>query len=135
MNNPGGNNMKYEDFLGQVQHRGRMASQEEAVRATRATLETFGERLYGGSADNLAAQLPLEIGHFLRTPPYHGRFAVEDFYQRVAEREGREVSVAIFHARVVLNVMEEAVDEGEMKKIRAQLPEEWNAILENLHIP
>jgi len=126
--------MKYEDFLGQVQHRARLASQEDAVRATRATLETFGERLYGGSADNLAAQLPLEIGHFLRTPPYHGRFAVEDFYQRVAEREGRGLSDAIFHARVVLNVLEDAVDSGEMKKIRAQLPVEWNAILDNLHI-
>lgn len=126
--------MKYEDFLGQVQHRARLASQEDAVRATRATLETFGERLCGGSADNLAAQLPMEIGHFLRTPPYHGRFDIEDFYQRVAEREGRELSDAVFHAKVVFNVMEEAVDAGEMKKIRAQLPEEWKGIMENLHL-
>lgn len=125
--------MKYEDFLGQVQHRARLASQEDAVRATRATLETFGERLCGGSADNLAAQLPMEIGHFLRTPPYHGRFSVEDFYQRVAEREGRELSDAVFHAKVVLNLIEEAVDAGEMKKIRAQLPEEWKTIMDDLN--
>lgn len=125
--------MKYEDFLGQVQHEARLASLEEAVRATRATLETFGERLYGGSADNLAAQLPMEIGHFLRTPPYHGRFTLEDFYQRVAEREGHGLSDAIFHARVVLGVMEAAVDSGEMKKIRAQLPHEWDALMGNPH--
>ncbi|MGI9212035.1 MAG: DUF2267 domain-containing protein [Methylococcaceae bacterium] len=125
--------MKYEDFLGQVQHQARLASLEEAVRAIRATLETFGERLYGGSADNLAAQLPMEIGHFLRTPPYHGRFTLEDFYQRVAEREGRGLSDAIFHARVVLNVMEVAVDSGEMKKIRAQLPHEWDSLMGNPH--
>ena len=125
--------MKYEDFLGQVQHRARLSSQEDAVRATRATLETFGERLYGGSADNLSAQLPLEIGHFLRIPPYHGRFTVEDFYLRVAEREGRELPEAMFHARVVLGLLAEAVDEGEMKKIRAQLPEEWKEIIEHLH--
>lgn len=40
--------MQYEQFVGQVQNRGRMASQGEAVRAICATLETLGERLAGG---------------------------------------------------------------------------------------
>ncbi len=50
--------MKYDEFISQVQRRANLASREEAERATRATLETLGERLAGGEAKDLAAQLP-----------------------------------------------------------------------------
>jgi uncharacterized protein (DUF2267 family) len=122
--------MHYDDFLGQVQHRARLGTREDAVRATRATLETLGERLFGGSADNLAAQLPQEIGIFLQERKTQERFDVHEFFRRVGEREHREVSDAVFHARAVLDVLGDAVSGGEMQKLRAQLPEDWKHLFE-----
>ncbi len=54
--------MKHDEFIGQMQYRARLSSRGAAERATRATLETLAERLAGGEARDLAAQLPPEIG-------------------------------------------------------------------------
>lgn len=58
--------MKHDEFIGHVQHGARLASRGAAERATRAALETLRERVPDGLADNLAAQLPTEIGEHLR---------------------------------------------------------------------
>ena len=59
--------MKHDEFIGRVQHYARLASRGDAERATRATLETLGERLAGGEPKDLASQLPPEIGlHLLQ---------------------------------------------------------------------
>jgi uncharacterized protein (DUF2267 family) len=55
--------MRHDEFIGEVQHRVKLPSRGDAERATRATLETLGERL--GAPDNHAAQLPPEIGRHL----------------------------------------------------------------------
>ena len=52
--------MKHDEFIGRVQHYARLASRGDAERATRATLETLGERLAGGEPKDLASQLPPE---------------------------------------------------------------------------
>ena len=63
--------MEHDEFIGQVQHRARLGSRGDAERATRATLETLAERIADGAANNLAAQLPNEIGeHALDSPPF-----------------------------------------------------------------
>ncbi len=53
--------MQYDEFIGQVQHRARLANSEQAVRATRATLETLGRRLFGGEMAHVRSQLPPEF--------------------------------------------------------------------------
>lgn len=120
--------MEYHEFLGQVQHRARLGSFEEATRATRATLETLGERLFGGEAGNLASQLPLEIGRFLLEPTKKESFDVDEFFQRVSIREGADLPEAIFHARMVIDVLTEAVSPGLMAKVKAQLPSDYNKL-------
>src|SRR5947209_11217991 len=57
--------MKYDEFISQVQHRAKLNSREDAVRASSATLETLGERLAGGEAKDLASQLPQELALYL----------------------------------------------------------------------
>ena len=58
--------MNYHDFMGHVQNRARLGTTGEAVHATRATLNVLSQRLYGDMSDNLAAQLPEEIGDYLK---------------------------------------------------------------------
>ncbi len=96
--------MKYDEFVAQVQRRADLKTKDEAVQAIQATLETLGERLTGGEAKDLAAQLPPEIATYLQQPLAGSGvpFTLDDFFMRVAEREGCELAEATFNARVIL---------------------------------
>lgn len=124
--------MKHDEFIGQVQHRARLSSRGAAERATRATLETLAERLAGGEAKDLAAQLPPEIGEHLRGEwsAMGDRFSLGEFFRRVGLREGVDLPEAVFHARAVIEVLSEAVSKGEMDDVRAQLPAEFARLFE-----
>lgn len=122
--------MQYDEFIGQVQHRARLASGGEAVRAVHAVLQTLGERLYGREADNLAAQLPGEIGFYLQQAEQREPFSMREFFERVAEREGVDYPDAVYHARAVMSVILDAVSPGEIADMRAQLPAEFNPLFQ-----
>jgi uncharacterized protein (DUF2267 family) len=120
--------MKYNEFVGQVQNRARLGTEEAAVSAIRATLETLGDRLVLDEAQHLAAQLPQEIGYYLRQSDRMERFSLDEFFERVCEREKVDMPDATHHARVVMEVLTEAVDETQMKQVRNQLPNEFNPL-------
>lgn len=110
-----------------------MGSREEAESAIRATLRTLAERLSGEEAEHLASQLPPGIAEHLR----HERsgagesFDLQEFFERVDERDGvADEPRAVYHARVVIEVLGEAVTEGEMDDIRSQLPAEYALLFE-----
>ena len=122
--------MQYDEFVGQVQHRARLASPGEAIRAIHATLETLGERLFGGEANNLAAQLPREIGYYLTLAEFLEAMSLKEFYQRVSERERIDLPVSIYHAQAVVSVLLDAVSPGEIADVRAQLPSEYQHLFQ-----
>jgi uncharacterized protein (DUF2267 family) len=120
--------MNYDHFVGQVQHRARLGSLGDAVGAIRGTLETLGERLSGGEAKDLAAQLPREIGYYLfrGAIPFGGeRFHYREFVERVANRERVDPPLAAYHSRVVMEVVGEAVSGGEIDDVADQLPADF----------
>jgi uncharacterized protein (DUF2267 family) len=122
--------MDHDHFIGQVQHRARLASRGEAEAAVRATLETLAERLLDDSAENLASELPRELGHHLRVnAPKFERMSLKEFFDRVTEREKVDEPDAVFHARCVMEVLSEAVSPGAMEKLRQQLPEEFEPLV------
>src|SRR5260370_16536893 len=102
--------MKHDEFIGRVQHHARLPSRGDAERATRATLETLGERLAGGEPKDLASQLPPEIGlHLLRCGGKGERFSLDEFYRRVSEREGQNLPRDSFHPPPALSVLHQPV--------------------------
>ncbi len=124
--------MNYDEFISQVQRRTNLDSREEAERATRATLETLGERLAGGEAKDLAAQLPPELAQYLQQA-YTGiqeKFSLDEFFWRVSQREGVDLTESTYHARVVIALLSEAVTLGEIEDVRAQLPEDFARLFE-----
>jgi uncharacterized protein (DUF2267 family) len=101
-----------------------------AENALTATLETLNERLSGGEARDLAAQLPEEIQPTLRPKAEEAEgFLLEEFYRRVAEREGADIETARIDASAVMRVLREAVTPGELDDVMAQLPEDFNSLL------
>lgn len=124
--------MQYDHFVGQVQHRAHLASQGEAVAAIRATIETLAERLTGTETADLLAQLPKEIAALVPPSSLIGQeaFPLDEFFARVSAREGVDLPKAVHHARVVAEVLREAVSAGEIQDVLAQLPKEYLPLFE-----
>ena len=123
--------MTFDHFVGQVQHRAQLASTDEALRAIRCTFETLAERLDFGETKDLAAQLPRELAIYFAASEHSERFSLNEFFKRVSEREQLTLPKSIHHARVVIEVLQEAVSAGEIRDVRAQLPKQWGALFES----
>src|SRR5439155_1123989 len=114
--------LRYDEFIGQVQHRAGLGSHAEAERATRATLETLAERLAGGEAHDLASQLSPELTRSLEAPDagIGAKLTLDEFFELVSEREGDPT----YNFYVILSgVVEVAVhSDGEERIINRQGP-------------
>lgn len=122
--------MNFSEFVGQVQHRLELAEEGEAVRATRATVTTLGERLQAGEADDLASSLPMEVDRYLREADSGQRFSFDEFVDRVVERGGADRAEAVYHAKVIVGMVAEVTPPGEMEQVRGQLPAEFEPLFE-----
>lgn len=120
--------MKGDQFIAEVRNLAELANNEEAEKATRATLETLRERLAGNEPSNLAAQLPPEIASYVEGSGSGDPFSVHEFYDRVAQKEGVGRDEAIRHARAVATVIQTAVTGGEVDDVRSQLGDEYEEL-------
>jgi uncharacterized protein (DUF2267 family) len=122
--------MQTKEFLGQVQDKAHLATLGEAMRATRATLETLAERLGPDETRHLAAQLPHEIQLFLADTGMSmpERFSSDEFLLRVCAREGIDLPISTHHARAVIDVLTEAVAEGEVGDVLGRLPDDYRRL-------
>ena len=119
--------MKYEQFIKQVQSVAQLSHRQQAERATRATLETLKERIVGDEAKDLASQLPAELQEYLRgREGENGQFfSLQEFYQRVSEKEGTAPSDAATHVQAVFTVLQKAVTPGELADVRANFSDDY----------
>jgi uncharacterized protein (DUF2267 family) len=118
--------MEHDEFIGSVQQRADLAGRGEADSATRAVLSTLGERVTADEAEDLAAQLPLEIGRYLTDEAEHGQqFDAEAFLDRVAElaEAGAVESDPEEATRAVFDVTIEAAGTGQLQDVVTQFPE------------
>lgn len=122
--------MQHDEFIGEVQHRCDLASRGEAIRATRATLTTLGERLQPGEASDLAGPLPMEIDYFLHDANSGQIFNYGHFVQRVAERANADPADANYYAQAIVDVTSETVQEAELQDVMGQLPEDYDDLFE-----
>jgi uncharacterized protein (DUF2267 family) len=120
--------MNYQDFLGRVQARARLASSSAAIKVTRATLMTLGERLLDDQADQLAAQLPEDLAELIEDRGQES-FDLDEFITRVSLRADVDRPEALYQARVVLEVLGEAVSAGSFEKLRNSLPHDMRPLL------
>ncbi len=123
--------MRYEEFVEKVQDRISPARPDEAERAVAATLDTLADRLSHGEARDLAAQLPEELkGVFQKAAGGAEGFSLEEFYRRVAKKEGVSIDTATGQASAVMAVLGEAISDDELEDIRSQLPQEFYHLFE-----
>lgn len=125
--------MQYGEFIKRVSERGGPADRDHASQATTVVLEVLGQRLAGAEPSNLAAQLPEELKKPLSSHAGEAEsFDVDEFFRRVANREGWGCSPeqAREHARAVVATMASFVSEGELDDVRSQLPAGYEVLLQ-----
>jgi len=121
--------MDYDTLVNRVAERAK-ADRDEAATALVATLEVLGQRIGRGEREDLAAQLPPEVKRLVLQEQHAGRrMSLNEFLQRIAEREDRDERTARRHATAVLRTLYDAVGEGEMKDVFAQLPPDYQILL------
>ncbi len=120
--------MKYDEFIGHIQNRAALPSRGDAGRLTRVVLENLGARLQEGEADDLASQLPQELGRHLLNQPLE-EYDLNKLFRRVGESEGVDQPEVTYRTRFVFEVlMMEAASIGEIKDVLDQLPTEFSRL-------
>ncbi|NLG49009.1 MAG: DUF2267 domain-containing protein [Chloroflexi bacterium] len=122
--------MKFDEFVGQVQNRARLASEGQAFDAIKATLTVLGQRLAGGEAEDIAAQLPSQLQEYLLKEGYQDSFGVQEFFQRVSKLEKVDLPESVHHTRAVISVLRDAISPGEYADMLDQLPDEYKPLFE-----
>jgi uncharacterized protein (DUF2267 family) len=105
-----------------------------ARRAAEAVLETLAERISGGEVEDLIVRLPRELHPPLKvgsglSSGVARKMSLDEFVQRIAEREGVSASDAREHARAVLSVLREATGDEEFFDVTSELPDEYAPVL------
>jgi uncharacterized protein (DUF2267 family) len=122
--------VQFEEFVNEVADRAGV-SRDEAESLVRATLRTLAERLSGGEAEDLRAQLPRQLQAELIPPQEEAQgFGVEEFVQKVAARSGIDEADAGAGVIAVLSVIRDAVTPGEFGDVLAQLGRDFAELVE-----
>jgi uncharacterized protein (DUF2267 family) len=123
--------MTNEEFINAVARRAGVSTQQ-AESLTKAVLSALADRLTGGEADDVASQLPKGIKEaMLPTNPEAEPFGLSEFIERVVSRAGVTPEQAEVGARAVMTTLRDAITEGEFKDMMAQLPEEFEQLVQS----
>ena len=122
--------MKYDEFIDAVAIRAGV-SPDDAEVLSYATLQTLGERLTGGEADDLGSQLPVGLQDALHKDFEQAEdFGLEEFVRRVSLNAGTDTSLAWQGVRGVMTTLQDAVSGGEFDDMMAQLPNDFAKVMQ-----
>jgi uncharacterized protein (DUF2267 family) len=121
------------EFLDRVRNRAGL-DRVEAERAADAVLETLAERLAPGEVEDLQAALPERFAPALERGKahVHGRprpMSLDEFVDRVAQKEGLPFGDAFNHTRAVFATLYEALPPRELRDILQELPRGYRETL------
>jgi uncharacterized protein (DUF2267 family) len=124
--------VKYIQFIEKVAEAAGGLSLGRAEAITLATLRTLAERITGTEARDLTAQLPSELKDPLAVNVTERAeyFDLDEFARRVADRADIDLDQAYSGVRAVFATLRGAVSHGEFDDVLAQLPNEFQLLLE-----
>jgi uncharacterized protein (DUF2267 family) len=123
--------VQYDEFVATVAARAGVP-RDEAETLTRATLRVLAERLSGGEAEDLRAQLPKQLQEDLLPPQEEAlSFGADEFARRVAERAGVNEADAGAAVIAVLATIRDAVTAGEFDDVLSQLGREFAELVDS----
>ena len=124
------------DLLERTESTGPIDSTDEARDVIEATMETVGERITDGQAEDLAESLPDVAAEPLLSarPGEAEEFSLAEFLERVDERTERPETddpvEPVERIRAALTGVRDVADETELERTRDQLPGEFDLVFE-----
>jgi uncharacterized protein (DUF2267 family) len=121
--------VKYDEMVKAVKERAGLADREDAERTLWVVVQALSDRLIGGEADDLLAQLPEPLKSEILVIDEADPMDPQEFVQRVArelelpEQEARE------RVRAVFGTLHEAVTEGEWEEVVGQLDKKYAELI------
>jgi uncharacterized protein (DUF2267 family) len=122
--------MEYSEFIQLVEQGSGGPGTEIAERAAEATLRTLAERLPRGEARHIALELPAELLPWLHTESEALAFGIDEFLDRVANREGTDVETALRHARGVFFALGRALSPETVAHLAGLLPRTYAPLVD-----
>ncbi len=130
--------MQENEFIGLVQEAGHLETVDRAQVATEAVLETLGESLTGGEAEDMAAQLPDELAGIVEHADHDAAgYDAHQFIDRVREQlRGTDIEPddAERYADAVTDALAVVLTEGELQDLKAQLDDDLHPLFEGIII-
>jgi uncharacterized protein (DUF2267 family) len=122
--------MRFELFIEEVQTRTGLTERSEAMAVIEATVGVLGQLLAENERRQLSAHLPDELAYALQEDEAGQDFELDEFYERVSEREGVEEGFGLEHAQTVCKVFNQMLDNEDRVFIRQRLPESVASLFE-----
>ena len=127
------------EFLHRLQSNTGLATREDAERVTSSVLTTLRIRLTPKEADDVEAQLPMDLKPVWRGPVLQAlakqvigggqqTLTFQEFVERVARDTGLDRDKALEMTRAVFHLLKEQITAGEAKDVAAQLPKALKVI-------
>jgi uncharacterized protein (DUF2267 family) len=121
--------MKYDQMVKAVDERAGTGDRAEAERTLRVVVQALADRLLGGEADDLLAQLPEPLKSEIRITDEADPMNPQEFVERVARDLGLPEDEARDRVRAVFGTLHEAVTEGEWEEVVGQLDKQYAALI------
>ncbi|HUB39816.1 MAG TPA: DUF2267 domain-containing protein [Streptosporangiaceae bacterium] len=106
--------MDYEQIIAVIRRAAGGLSSEEAELAVHATLQTLAERLPRGESLHILRELPVQLKPWIYTVTDATPFDIDEFLNKVADREDTDVETALRHARAVFFALGDALSPAEV---------------------
>jgi uncharacterized protein (DUF2267 family) len=121
--------VKYDQMVKTVDERAGLGDRTEAERTLRVVVQALADRLVGGEADDLLAQLPEPLKSEITVTPEADPMNPQEFLQRVAGDLGLPVEEARDRTRAVFSTLHDAVTEGEWEEVVGQLDRKYAELI------
>jgi len=128
--------VKYENIIKKVKRETGAKTDDEALGALIAVLETLGERSDKTERENLQAQLPKELKKYVEMKNRHEsawqeyeNYWLEEFYRRSSARMGLTSLKGKLRTKSVIKVLREIGLGGVLDEMLRKLPGEFSKLL------
>jgi uncharacterized protein (DUF2267 family) len=121
--------VKYDQMVKAVDERAGITDRAEAERTLRVVVQALSDRLIGGEADDLLAQLPEPLKSEIIVTPEADPMNPQEFVERVARDLGVAEDEARDRVRAVFGALREAVTEGEWDEVVGQLDKTYAPLI------
>jgi uncharacterized protein (DUF2267 family) len=121
--------VKYDEMVKAVKERAGLADREDAERTLWVVVQALSDRLIGGEADDLLAQLPEPLKSEIVVADEADPMDPEEFVQRTARELELPEDEARERVRAVFGTLHQAVTEGEWEEVVGQLDKKYAELI------